>query len=182
MARCTLISQLCNEERGQHYLRFHLYLPSCLPFHVRLGLYLRVRHRDYTLGFHIPAHRQLILQRIFLIFLPVVVFFLLKHLSTLYRFHPLRPSSRRFAAAVFSVARSLYRATDPLVRDLSSALRNPRLEAEQFMESDKLAKVKMIRLGHIFRPRSVIRLKGEIRVGLATSNDASFVPCVHWFG
>lgn len=109
-------------------------------------------------------------------------FFLLKHLSTLHRFHPLRPSTRRFAAAVFSVARSLYRATDPLVRDLSSALRNPRLETEQFMESDKLAKVKMIRLGHIFRPGSVIRLKGEIRVGLATSNDASFVPCVHWFG
>lgn len=109
-------------------------------------------------------------------------FFLLKHLSTLHRFHPLHPCSRRFAAAVFSVARSLYRATDPPVRDLSSALRNPRLEAEQFMESDKLAKVKMIRLGHIFRPGSVIRLKGEIRVGLATSNDASFVPCVHWFG
>lgn len=178
MARCTLISQLCNEERGQHYLRFHLYLPSCLRFRVRLGLYLRVHHRDYTLGFHIEAAH---FPADFLIF-PPVVFFLLKHLSTLHRFHPLHPCSRRFAAAVFSVARSLYRATDPPVRDLSSALRNPRLEAEQFMESDKLAKVKMIRLGHIFRPGSVIRLKGEIRVGLATSNDASFVPCVHWFG
>ena len=47
------------------------------------------------------------------------------------------------------------------------------------MESDKLAKAKMIRLGRIFRPGPVIRLKGEIRVGLAASNDASFVRCVH---
>lgn len=47
------------------------------------------------------------------------------------------------------------------------------------MESDKLAKAKMIRLEHIFRPGPVIRLKGEIRVGLAWSNDASPCSCVH---
>lgn len=46
------------------------------------------------------------------------------------------------------------------------------------MESDKLAKAKMIRLGHIFRPGPVIRLKGEIRVGLTWPNDAfSFAVC-----
>lgn len=45
--------------------------------------------------------------------------------------------------------------------DLSSALRNPRLEAEQFMESDKLAKAKMIRLGRIFSPGPRNKIKSR---------------------